>query len=81
MTQLAEWADQYRAEIEKQASARAAQLESLLIVGDYQACREFLDMWESDDSESGSLREKYRETVTRLQMSRLCTENQTNLND
>jgi exonuclease III len=60
MTQLAEWADQYRAEIEKQASARAAQLESLLIVGDYQACREFLDMWESDDSESGSLREKYR---------------------
>ena len=72
MTQLAEWADQYRAEIEKQASARAAQLESLLIVGDYQACREFLDMWES---------EKYRQTVTRLQMSRLCTENQTNLND
>jgi hypothetical protein len=72
MTQLAEWADQYRAEIEKLASARAAQLESLLITGDFTACREWLNEWEAEDSASDSLREKYRQTVTRLKMSHCC---------
>lgn len=70
MTQLSEWAAQYRAEIEKLASARAAQLESLLIAGDYQAIREWLDQWEAEDGELDSLRVRYRQTVEKLRLSR-----------
>jgi hypothetical protein len=72
MTQQSEWAQQYRAEIEKLASARAAQLESLLITGDFTACREWLNEWEAEDSFPDSLREKYRQTVTRLKMKHCC---------
>ena len=70
MTQLQEWADQYRAEIEKESSARAAQIESLLIAGDYEAIREWLDQWESEDKEPGSLRSRYRETRRELRQER-----------
>lgn len=41
-----EWADQYQSEINKQASQRAAQIEYLLMSGDFNAIREWLDMWE-----------------------------------
>jgi hypothetical protein len=70
MTQLQEWADQYRAEIEKESSARAAQVESLLIAGDYEAVREWLDQWESEDKAPGSLRSRYRETRSELRKER-----------
>jgi hypothetical protein len=59
MTQLLEWADQYRAEIEKLSSARAAQVESLLTDGDYEAIREWLNQWEQEDKVPDSLRNHY----------------------
>lgn len=55
-----EWADQYQSEINKQASQRAAQIESLLISGDFNAIREWLDMWEEEDKDPDSLRQKYQ---------------------
>jgi hypothetical protein len=70
MTELSEWADQYRAEIEKQSSARAAQIESLLIAGDFDAIREWLDQWQSEDKEPGSLRSRYREARLELRQER-----------
>ncbi len=70
MTELSEWADQYRAEIEKQSSARAAQIESLLIAGDFDAIREWLDQWQSEDKEPGSLRSRYREARQELRQER-----------
>lgn len=70
MTQLSEWASQYRAEIEKQSSARAAQIESLLIAGDFDAIREWLDQWEADDKAPNSLRKRYREARSELSKER-----------
>lgn len=55
IAELSEWADQYRNEIEKQSSARAAQVESLLFSGDYEAIREWLSEWESEDKSPDSL--------------------------
>jgi hypothetical protein len=62
MTQLQEWAEQYLAELEKQCSARASQIESLLIAGDYEAIREWLNQWEEEDKALGSVRSRYRST-------------------
>jgi hypothetical protein len=70
MTQLSEWADQYRAEIEKECSARAAQIESLLIAGDFDAIREWLDQWEAEDKAPDSLRSRYREARSELSKER-----------
>jgi exonuclease III len=70
MTQIQDWADQFCAELEKQSSARAAQVESLLFTGDYQAIREWLDQWEAEDTEPDSLRVKYRQTVEKLRRLR-----------
>jgi hypothetical protein len=66
MTELSEWADQYRGEVEKQSSARAAQIESLLIAGDYEAIREWLTQWEEEDKAPDSLRSRYREARSEL---------------
>ena len=60
MSQLSEWASQYRGELEKQSSTRAALLESLLTAGDYEAIREWLDQWEAEDNARNSLYQKYR---------------------
>lgn len=68
---LNEWAEQYRAETEKLASQRAAQLESLLIASDYQACHEFLNQWEEDDFDPESTAAKYAEIKRQLRLSRL----------
>jgi exonuclease III len=68
--ELSDWADQYRDELEKQCSARAAQVESLLIAGDYEAIHEWLDQWQSEDKGSGSLRSRYRETRQELRQER-----------
>ncbi len=59
---LTEWADQLRAELERQSSARAAQLESLLNAGDYLAIQEFCNEWHSDDSQPNSLWQRYQQT-------------------
>lgn len=70
MTELSEWADQYRAEIEKQSSARAAQVESLLTAGDYEAIREWLNQWEEEDSSRNSLLNRYREARSQFREER-----------
>ena len=70
MTELSDWADQYRAELEKQSSARASEIESLLNAGDYEAIREWLSQWESEDKEPSSLRSRYRETRRELRQGR-----------
>ncbi len=70
MTQLSDQADQLRAELEKQSSARAAQVESLLTAGDYKAIREWLDQWESEDKEPGSLCQRYRSVRSELRKER-----------
>jgi ribosomal 50S subunit-associated protein YjgA (DUF615 family) len=70
MTQLSDQADQLRAELEKQSSARAAQVESLLTAGDYEAIREWLDQWESEDKAPGSLRQRYRDARSELRKER-----------
>ena len=70
MTQLSDWADQYRAELEKQSSARACEIESLLNAGDYEAIREWVEQWESEDKQPGSLRFRYREARQELRLER-----------
>lgn len=70
MTQLLDWADQYRGELEKQSSARAAQVESLLITGDYESIREWLDQWEAEDKAPDSLCNRYREVRSELRKER-----------
>lgn len=68
--ELSDWASQYRGELEKQSSARAAQIESLLIAGDYEAIREWLEQWQQEDKEPGSVRSRYRETRQELRLER-----------
>jgi hypothetical protein len=70
MTELSEWADQYRAELEKQSSARAAQIESLLTAGDYEAIREWIDQWLAEDSSRNSLLNRYRKARSQLRQER-----------
>lgn len=70
MTELSEWADQYRAEIEKRSSARAAQVESLLTAGDYEAIREWLSEWEAEDKAPDSLRNRYCQARSQLRKER-----------
>ena len=70
MTQLQDWAEQYRSELEKQSSARAAQIESLLTAGDYEAIREWLDQWEQEDKDPDSLRQQYRSVRSQLRKER-----------
>lgn len=68
--ELSDWVEQYRSELEKECSARAAQIESLLIAGDYEAIREWLTQWEEEDKVSGSLRSRYREARSELRQGR-----------
>lgn len=70
MSQLSEWASQYRGELEKQSSSRAALVESLLTVGDYEAIREWLDQWEAEDKAPDSLCNRYREVRSELRKER-----------
>jgi exonuclease III len=72
VTQLSDWCDQYRAELEKNASERAATIEGLLIVGDYQACRDWLDQWQEEDNCEESPAYKYNQAKTLLRLSRCC---------
>jgi ribosomal 50S subunit-associated protein YjgA (DUF615 family) len=68
--ELSDWVDQYRAELEKQSSARTCEIESLLNAGDYEAIREWLKQWESEDKEPSSLRSRYREARQELRQER-----------
>jgi hypothetical protein len=70
MSQISEWASQYQSELEKQSSARASQVESLLFAGDYEAIREWLDEWEQEDKNPDSLRSRYREVRSQLRQER-----------
>ncbi len=70
MTELSDWVDQYRAEIEKQSSARAVQVESLLTAGDYEAICEWLSQWQSEDSSKNSLLNRYREARSQFREER-----------
>lgn len=66
MTNLLDWAEQYRSELEKQSSARAAQIESLLTVGDYEAVREWICQWEGEDSLPDSHWQRYCEARSQV---------------
>ncbi len=66
MTQLSDQADQLRAELEKQSSARAAQVESLLTAGNYEAIAEWLSQWQAEDKAPDSLFKRYREARQNL---------------
>jgi hypothetical protein len=68
--ELSDWADQYRGELEKQSSARAAQIESLLTAGDYEAIREWIDQWLAEDSSRSSLLNRYREVRSQFREAR-----------
>lgn len=70
MTELSDWADQYRGELEKQSSTRAAQVESLLTAGDYEAIREWLDQWKAEDNARNSLYQRYCEARSELRKAR-----------
>ncbi len=70
LTELSDWVDQYRGELEKQSSARAAQVESLLTAGDFDAIREWIDQWESEDSSRNSLLNRYREARSQFREER-----------
>lgn len=70
IAELSEWADQYRGELEKQSDARAAQVESLLIAGDYEAIREWLSEWEAEDKAPDSLRNRYCQARSQLREER-----------
>lgn len=70
IAELSEWADQYLAELEKQSDARAAQVESLLTAGDYEAIREWLAQWLAEDSSIHSLLNRYREARSRFRKAR-----------
>ncbi len=78
MSQLSEWADQYRGELEKQSSARAARVESLFTAGDYEAIREWLCEWEEEDKAPNSLYQQYREARSQLRKER-CRQRQQQL--
>ncbi len=68
--ELSDWTDQYRNEVEKESSARAAQIESLLIAGNYEAIREWLSEWEGEDKAPGSLRQRYARARAELRQER-----------
>ncbi len=70
MDDLEIWADQYRGELEKQASNRAATLESLLLSGDYEAIRDWLEQWESEDEATDSLFQQYKRALSWLRVNR-----------
>ncbi len=70
IAKLSDWVDQYRAELEKQSSARAAQVESLLTAGDYEAIREWLSQWLAEDSSRDSLLNRYREARSQFREER-----------
>ncbi len=70
IAELSDWADQYRSEVEKQSSARAAQVESLLTAGDYEAIREWIDQWQAEDSSRNSLLNRYREARSQFREER-----------
>ena len=66
MTNLSDWVEQYRSELEKQSSARAAQIESLLTVGDYEAVREWICQWQGEDSLPDSHWQRYCEARSQV---------------
>lgn len=72
MTQLSDWVDQYRAELEKNASSRAATIEGLLLAGDYQACHDWLEQWQEEDNSEESPAYKYNQAKKLLRLSRCC---------
>ncbi len=70
MNELLDWADQYRSELYKQSSDRAALIESLLFSSDYEAIQDWLKQWESEDNAPNSLVQKYRHTLNQLRSQR-----------
>jgi hypothetical protein len=65
---LADWADQYKAELKKQSADRAAQLEGLIFASDFDAIIDWLNQWQQEDSVPNSLAQKYQQTLTLLRL-------------
>ena len=70
MTPESEWVEQYRGELEKQCSARAAQVESLLFAGDFEAIIDWLNQWQQEDERHNSPRNGYRRAVSEYRQVR-----------
>ncbi|HEY9707700.1 MAG TPA: hypothetical protein V6D48_05800 [Oculatellaceae cyanobacterium] len=70
MTELSDWADQYRGDLEKQSSSRAAQIEALLMSADYEAIAEWLQQWQAEDNTRNSLYQRYRKARSELREER-----------
>ncbi|MCA1994749.1 MAG: hypothetical protein LDL41_22280 [Coleofasciculus sp. S288] len=66
---LSEWADQYRAEVEKLVANRAAQIEELLLIPDYDSAVDWIKQWKEEDSEPDSVVQKYRQTLEKLRLA------------
>ncbi len=70
MAELSDWADQYRGELEKQSSTRAAQIEALLMNADYEAITEWLKQWQVEDKAPDSQFMRYRNARSELREER-----------
>ena len=69
---LADWADQYKAELSKQSADRAALLEGLIFASDFDAIIDWLNQWQQEDSVPNSLAQKYQQTLTLLRLKQWC---------
>jgi hypothetical protein len=63
---LSDWCDQYKAELEKIASARAAHIEELLIALNHDAAIDWLKQWKQDDAQPDSVAYQYQQAVNLL---------------
>jgi hypothetical protein len=66
---LSEWADQYRAEVEKLVANRVAKVEELLLVPDYDSAVDWIQQWKEEDSEPDSVVQKYLQTLEKLRLA------------
>lgn len=63
---LSDWCDQYKAELEKIAAARAAHIEELLIALNHDAAIDWLKQWKQDDTQQDSVAYQYQQAVNLL---------------
>lgn len=70
MSEQSEWMEQLSAELQKQASERVAKLESLILVGDFDAMLDWVREWEIEDQAKDSLFQRYRQARKQFRLER-----------
>ncbi|HAJ63939.1 MAG TPA: hypothetical protein DCP31_35775 [Cyanobacteria bacterium UBA8543] len=65
-----DWVDQYCIEFEKECSARAAQVESLLFAGDFDAIIDWIKQWQQEDRGYNSQSSRYRRALSEYRQIR-----------